>query len=305
MTGVLEPRERADLIMNDGAVIRLRRYGSGQGQAGRTRLVFSHGNGLAINAYAPFWEPFAERYDVVVFDIRNHGENPLSDPNNHHWERFYEDYEAIFDGIAEHFGPAPTVGMFHSLSSVCALEHTLRKGKRWDGLCLFDPPIMPREQHPFYGAQLKSMEDHAARALRRQRVFDDPEQLAAQFRRRSSFQQLIPAAPGLLARHTLRPMDDGRWTLCCPPELEARIFRENVDPTQYPGLKDVPVPLKLIAGDPASPFASPAAQTARAAHEEMGIDYAMVPGTTHFLQLEQPQACRDHVSDFLHRHGLD
>ena len=47
------PREAVDLVMRDGAVIRLRRYG----QPGATRLVLSHGNGLAINAYLPFWLP--------------------------------------------------------------------------------------------------------------------------------------------------------------------------------------------------------------------------------------------------------
>ena len=300
------PREAVELVMRDGAVIRLRRYG----QAGATRLVLSHGNGLAINAYMPFWLPLTDAYDVVLFDIRNHGENTLHLPDSHRWETFYDDYEEIFHGIKAHFGEARTVGVFHSLSSVTALEHTLRQskqgdGKRWDGLCLFDPPILPREGHPLHSVQLANMEEHSARALRRQSTFDSPEQLASQFRRRSSFGRWVPEAAGLLARHTLRAVPDGRWHLCCPPELEARIFRDNVDPTQYTRLKDVPVPFMIIAGDPNSPHASPAAFTARAAHEEMGIDYAMVPDTTHFLQLEEPQACRDLVIDFLRRHGLD
>lgn len=295
------PREAVDLKMRDGAVIRLRRYG----QAGATRLVLSHGNGLAINAYLPFWLPLTERYDVVLFDIRNHGENPLHNPDAHRWETFYDDYEEIFDGIKAHFGEALTVGAFHSLSSIAALEHTLRRGKRWDGLCLFDPPILPREGHPLYPVQLANMEEHSDRALRRLATLDSPDLLASQFRRRSSFGRWVPGAAALLARHTMRPMDDGRWTLCCPPELEARIFRDNVDPTQYTRMKDVPVPFMLIAGDPDSPHASPAAFTAKAAHEEMGIDYAMVPDTTHFLQLEEPQACRDLVIDFLQRHGFD
>ncbi len=300
------PREAVDLVMRDGAAIRLRRYG----QPGSTRIVLSHGNGLAINAYLPFWLPLADTYDVVLFDIRNHGENPLHDPDTHGWEIIYDDYEEIFHGISRHFGEARTIGAFHSLSSIAALEHTLRQGrqgdgKRWDALCLFDPPILPREGHPLYADQLVNMEEHSARALRRQATFDSPEQLASQFRRRSSFGRWVPEAAGLLARHTLRPTEDGRWTLCCPPELEARIFRSNVDPTQYTRMKDVTVPFMLMAGDPASPHASPAAFTAKAAHEEMGIDYAMVPDTTHFLQLEEPQACRDLLIDFMQRHGLD
>src|SRR5690606_18404385 len=94
------PSQRADLTMKDGAVIRLRRYG----RPGATRLVLSHGNGLAINAYAPFWLPLAESYDLVVFDMRNHGENPLHTQEGHVWESFFSDIEEIFQGIKAQFG---------------------------------------------------------------------------------------------------------------------------------------------------------------------------------------------------------
>ena len=88
--------------------------------------MLSHGNGLAINAYAPFWLPLAERYDIVVFDMRNHGENPLHEQTAHNWETFYSDIEAIFQGITVQFGPATTIGAFHSLSSLAALSHAQR-----------------------------------------------------------------------------------------------------------------------------------------------------------------------------------
>ncbi len=295
------PLATADLVMKDGAIIRLRRYG----KAGATRLVLSHGNGLAINAYVPFWLPLSNDYDVVVFDMRNHGENPLHTQEGHTWENFFSDIEEIFQGIATHFGAARTVGAFHSLSSIATLEQALRNESRWDGLCVFDPPMMPPVGHPLHELQHADMEKLASRALRRQRVFDTPDQLASQFRRRASFSRWLPEAADLLARHTLRQMSDGQWTLCCPPEFESYVFRSNVDPTLFHRLRDMPMPLRIIAGDPASPHTSPAAPTAKAAHDEMGIDYAMVPDTTHFLQVEEPQACRDLLIDFLRKYDLD
>jgi pimeloyl-ACP methyl ester carboxylesterase len=295
------PIAAANLVMKDGAVIRLRRYG----KPGATRLVLSHGNGLAINAYAPFWLPLAQDYDIVVFDMRNHGENPLHDEAAHNWDSFYSDMEEIFQGIRANFGEARTVGAFHSLSAVAALAHTLREGKRWDALCVFDPPMMPPAGHPLHAVEGTDMENHSARALRRVAFYDSPDQLAAQFRRRESFARWVPEGADLLARHTLRQLPDGRWTLCCPPACEARTFRENRDESLFRRLREVPVPLMIIGGDPASPYAAPAAATAKAAHDELGIDYASVPGTTHFLQIEEPQACRDLLIDFLRRHHLD
>ena len=82
------------------------------------------------------------------------------------------------------------------------------------------------------------------------------------------------------------------------------MFKENKGPL-FEGLRTVPIPLMIIAGDPASPYASPAAAVAKAAHDELGIEYAFVPETTHFLQIEEPQACRDLLIDFLRRHHLD
>jgi pimeloyl-ACP methyl ester carboxylesterase len=295
------PAEAVDLVMADGAVIRLRRYG----RAGRTRLVLSHGNGLAINAYVPFWLPLAEDYDVVVFDMRNHGENPLHNLEGHSWENFFSDIEEVFQGIRNHFGAARTVAAVHSLASVATLGHTLRHPDRWDALCLFDPPIMPPAGHPLHDIQQADMDSLAARALRRQEIYDSPDQLAAQFRRRASFGRWVPEGADLLARHTLRRLPDGRWTLCCPPAFESDVFRNNVDPTLFPRLGEIRVPLRIIAGDPESPHTSPAARIAKSAHEMFGVDCAMVPGTTHFLQIEEPQRCRDLLIEFLRRHRLN
>lgn len=294
------PAATVDLAMKDGALIRLRRYG----RTGRTRLVLSHGNGLAINAYAPFWLPLAQNYDVVVFDMRNHGENPLHTLSGHTWENFFSDIEEIFQGIRKYFGIARTVAAVHSLASVATLGHALRHPDRWDALCLFDPPIMPPFGHPLHEVQHRHMETLAARAIRRQMVFDSPDQLAAQFRRRPSFDRWVLEGADLLAWHTLRRLPEGHWTLCCHPTFEADVFRNNVDPTLFDRLRDVPVPLRIIASDPDAAYTTPAAAIAKSARDLFGTDYAMVPGTTHFLQFEEPQACRDRLIDFLQQHGL-
>ena len=44
------PVQTVDISMDDGAIIRLRRHSEG-----KQRLLLSHGNGFAIDAYYPFW----------------------------------------------------------------------------------------------------------------------------------------------------------------------------------------------------------------------------------------------------------
>ena len=58
-------RHAFDVKMHDGAIIHVRQHGV----AGAPRLVLSHGNGLAIDGYFPFWGPLRNRYEVVVFDF--------------------------------------------------------------------------------------------------------------------------------------------------------------------------------------------------------------------------------------------
>ena len=76
---VPQPIAVLDLTMSDGATVHVRRHGN----AGGPRLVLSHGNGFAIDAYFPFWCHFLHDCEVVVFDQRNHGWNPRHDASGH------------------------------------------------------------------------------------------------------------------------------------------------------------------------------------------------------------------------------
>lgn len=299
-----EPSAVVPLTMSDGAVVVLRRLG----KAGGPRLALSHGNGLAINAYAPFWRLLAEQYELILFDVRNHGVNPLHTREGHTWARIFLDFEDIFHGIQRAFGTAPTVGVFHSMSAIASLEHTLTRfeqgqGQRWAALALFDPPICPRIGHPLYDEHFADMRIMADRASRRPESYASPEEFAAQIATRRQFSRLVPEAPMALARATLRQERDGRWHLCNPRAFEASLYLTQDDATVWPRMRRLPVPTILIGGDPAV-SESPAAKVCAAIHDDVGVAYHAVPDTTHFLQTERPQACADALQRFLMQHRL-
>jgi pimeloyl-ACP methyl ester carboxylesterase len=296
----LTPLSTDDLTMSDGAVIRLRRHGV----PGRTRIVLSHGNGLAIDAYELFWAPLARDYDVVVFDIRNHGQNPLHEPRAHGWQRIFADMPEIFAAIERRYGAARTVGAFHSLSALAAIDSALRHGTPWAALVLFDTPIVPPPGHPLTELERADVLDLVKRTLRRPQRYVSPGVFAAQLARKPAFSRWQPEAFAAVALHTLRETADDGWQLRNPRELEAYIFESKPDAGHWHGMARLQCPTLLIAGDPHSRFAAPGAHAARAIHEEMGLDYGFVPDTTHFLQLEAPQTCRELLVSFLARHGL-
>lgn len=283
--------------MSDGAVIRLRQYGP----PGSRRLALSHGNGLAINAYLPFWLPLADEFDLVVFDIRNHGENPLHDPAAHNWDHFARDMGEIFTGINAAFGDKPIIGIFHSLSAVAALLYAVNNGAPWTALALFDPPLYPPHGHLLQPLEQADMDDRARRTRRRPERYDAPEQFAEQLRRGPLFAGWVTGAHQLFAESTLKNDGAGGWVLRNPRDLEAHVYETNVDPTIWPRVREVACPMILIGGDPAHPFATPPAPSCKAIHDEYGVDYVMIPNTTHFLQIERPDACRRALKDFVAR----
>ncbi|OLB95092.1 MAG: hypothetical protein AUH30_16135 [Candidatus Rokubacteria bacterium 13_1_40CM_68_15] len=106
--------------------------GTRHGRRDGTRMFVSNGNGFAIDGYYPFWGPLAERFEVIAFDVRNHGANPLATSGN--------------DG---HTYAQMTLNLERSART--AMKHAIELGFRWAALILFDPPnVVPPPAHRVY-----------------------------------------------------------------------------------------------------------------------------------------------------------
>ena len=136
------PNETFDVDLEDGTKIRVRRHGN----PGGVRLVVTHGNGFAADAYLPFWQLLTPKYDVLVFDFRNHGQNVPVEPSNHNYAQLARDLERVLQAVETRLGKKTTVGIFHSMSGRTAMKHAIEIGWRWDALVLFDPPNVPHRR---------------------------------------------------------------------------------------------------------------------------------------------------------------
>lgn len=287
--------------MDDGAVVRVRRHGNLAGP----RLIMSHGNGFAIEAYAPFWSVLARRWEVVLFDVRNHGMNPLHGATGHTYPQFAADLERIAMAVADVYRPKPTIGLFHSLSAIAAILHALTYGWRWDALILFDPPLVPLPGHPMHQSAWAFEELLMGWAARRRDRFAAPSELAAQFARTGGMRLWRPGTHFLMAQSTLRrDPATGEWMLACPRELESSIYGANARLGLWPRPSDFGGPVTLISGDPDLADAMPPAKSGRLLREEFDWPCVAIPNTSHMLQVEQPEACAAAVEGFLAAHGI-
>ena len=89
------PSMTFDVALSDGARIRMRRHGNPDG----VRLLMTHGNGFAADAYYPYWQHLLPKFDLMVFDFRNHGQNIPVEPSNHNYAQLSRDLERVVQEV--------------------------------------------------------------------------------------------------------------------------------------------------------------------------------------------------------------
>ena len=94
------PQLTFEVPLEDGARIRMRRHGNPDG----VRLLVTHGNGFAADAYYPYWRQLLPKFDVLVFDFRNHGQNVPVEPANHAYEQLSRDLERVVQEVQAKLG---------------------------------------------------------------------------------------------------------------------------------------------------------------------------------------------------------
>ncbi len=289
-----EPLSTFDVQVDDDTVIVVRRHGNPDGP----RLVLSHGNGLAIDLYYPFWSLLSSDFDLVVHDLRNHGWNTVSTREGHSVGAFARDHDRVFEAIDSHYGEKPTVGVFHSISALASL-HTPSRGGNYSALALFAPPLCNT------GPKYDDFELRAKRTADMLRLrtqwFRRREELADLHTNLPYFHRSVPGVFELVARTTLRESVTGRgFELRCPFEYEAQIWDHVSKYAVSVDFAALRCPVKFVSSDPATPdLNAPTFDYAGS-----GVDHEVVRGTTHFLQLEKPEECAAVLRRFLRGLGV-
>ena len=265
---VPRPLSTLDVPVGRDTIITLRRHGNPTGP----RLVLSHGNGLAIDLYYPFWSLLTDEFDLLIYDLRSHGWNPVGSLENHNLPTLVRDHDRILEAIDLNYGEKPTIGVFHSISALASLLSP-GNGSAYSALALFDPPICKP------GASYEEFDAAATRAAgmarRRTERFPTREAFAELLQYLPIFQRAVPGVHDLVAQTTLRACSgsDG-YELRCPRDHEAQII-------EYAGIFAVSVdfgklhcPTKVVGADPTLPYSYlPTLDLG----DMLGVDYDFLP----------------------------
>ena len=288
-----QPLSTCEVRLDDSTVSTLRRHGNPSGP----RLVLTHGNGLAIDLYFPFWSLLADDFDLIVYDLRNHGWNGVGLQRDHNIPTLISDHDITLDAIAREYGESPTIGVYHSLSALVAL---LSFSTDYTALVLFDPPLC--KPAACEAEFIEAAERTAAMTRRRTERFKSEQQLAEVLAIVPGFARVVPGVRELMARSVLRRSTDGdAYELRCPRNYEAQIAEYVRSFSPLLDLSTLACPTKVIGADPTLPYAY--LPTFDLSHAT-AVDYDFVPEASHFLQLEQPEHCAALVREFLAIQGI-
>ncbi len=280
----------------DGALLPI--YALGGGPGGAPGLLFGHANGLAAGSYEPWLRELAREVRVFAFDARGHGgahwpEGPLD--RVFHVDRFADDLALVAAAVAIRLDGAPLHYAGHSLNAAAALLLATRpQPLPWASTTLFEPPIFPPRSSPHYAEAVEKQDLLIRRSAARRSLWTGPEALRRVLQARGVFQHF---RPDLLAAHcqaTLRPLQEGGYVLCCPPEVEAAIFAQHRAADTWRHLAQASAPIHLVGSDPTLPDRGwVACAMAEMAARLPCARLTVLPGTNHMMISEAPERCCD------------
>ena len=249
-------------------------------------LVFVHANGFNALTYRTVMAPLAQRFRILMPDLRGHGRTrlPTRTAGRWSWNDHGEDLAALLATID---GP-PVVLTGHSMGGTSSLLAAELQPDRVSRLVLFDPVVWNRAAHiafRFPGLRtLPSRIPMVAGALKRRRTFDSRDQALTAYRERGAFKGWPDAMIADYLEDGLVEAADGDLVLACAPEWEASNYTsQSHDPWRALDRLDRPVRvLKAETGSPCHITPDP----------RRGRTVETVAGGNHFFPMVMPDVAR-------------
>lgn len=255
-------------------------------------LIFLHANGFAGEVYAPLLAPLgAQGFRVVALDQRGHGRTTLpADPAG---RSSYADLAGDLRAAATSLGASAPVLAGHSMGATAGLLAAAGKGLPVRQIVLFEPVIAPRF-HRVADDRLRPGRLGAGRvlaraALRRREVFESQEAIFAAYRGRGAFATWDDDALAAYVRSAFVKTEGGDYRLACDPAWEASNYLVNGhDPLL--ALRMSRSPAWILRSTLNSTCRVGSGRWLRVLKPDLVL--RTVPGSTHFLPVEQPDYAR-------------
>jgi pimeloyl-ACP methyl ester carboxylesterase len=269
--------------------------------SGQIDLVFLHATGFCALTYRRLLEPLGPDLRVVALDLRGHGHTtlPARATALTHWHTYATDVVAAIRQIRAG-QPAPRLIAGHSMGGTVAMLALAAEPSLAGALLMIDPAMVPPRIRqwlllPFAPHLLRRRLPVARSARRRRTHFPASGDVLASYRGRGAFRSWLPGfledyVEGGFARGA-----DGALALRCSPAWESATFAAHRHDLRA-ALRALRVPARVLVAEHGSICIRVLPLLRECAP---GVEVEIVPGSTHFLPMEQPELVRERILGLL------
>lgn len=254
---------------------------------GKPTLAMLHATGFCKETWAPLIDELRVRgvdNEIVVWDQRAHGDSgPMGAMAD--WWDLGRDALAVVDSIE-----SPIVGIGHSSGGAALVMAELLRPGSFESLVLVEPVIFP----PPHGRDEDS--PLASGAMHRRASFASRAEARQNYIGKGAFANWEERAVDAFVDGCFADDGDG-ISLKCRPEDEAEFYRAGSAHGVWDRLGEVGVDTLIVSGNQDSGLFDGLA--ARQAAQFLQASVAIVPGSGHFVPMEQPAALAALVADCL------
>jgi pimeloyl-ACP methyl ester carboxylesterase len=262
---------------------------------GAPLLVFAHANGFNALTYRALLGPLADRFRIVVPDMRGHGLTTLkTDPALVSGWRVYRD---DLLRLVARLGDAPRILAGHSLGATSSMMAAAREPDIAHALVLLEP-VVPSNRLAATAvfAQLFGLQDRllplVSPAKRRRAKFVSREAAVASFRGRGAFRTWPEQMVSDYVEGGVVEGGEGAFRLACAPTWEATNFA--VYPFNVAALGSrVRAPMTILHGTEHSSVPERLLHRIVKGHTDARV--VRVAGASHFLPMERPDLVRSEI----------
>ena len=249
-------------------------------------IVFAHANGFNAYTYRTLLAPL-EDLRILALDLRGHGLSGLPTPmeGRSSWRDLVEDHLALLDLLEVE----DVVLAGHSMGGTVSLLAAAERPGQVRRLVLLDPVIQSAAQQAADSRGAGQARRMSVAAARRRSVYPSRDAAIEAYRGRGAFSTWPEATLADYAAGGFRDRPDGQVELACAPAWEASNYAAQ-DNRALEAFAAVRCRADILRAQ----FATTCCLDDRLDELTASgrVDLRTVPGTTHFLPIERPEAVR-------------
>ncbi len=249
-------------------------------------IIFLHGNGFVGRLWQPVAESLSPRYRAIAIDQRGHGDSDAPQAD-YDWGRFVDDLLAFVGAL----GLDRPIVVGHSLGGAVAAYAEIQAPGTFESLALIDPIVSRTDE------ARASSEAMAERARKRRMLWSSRREMFESYRPREPFDSWREDVLRLYVDWGSRASRESGVVMKCSGEVEAQVYENGSSLDTFARLTAIKCPTLVLRGEDSEVVPQQLAEAIAARLAKGRL--VTIPGTSHFVPMEQPEVVAEAINEFL------